>query len=232
MDANWWNNALQSYDVGREHRADRENAQAFQDGGYDAVEQAAGRRGDLRTATQMRRFQDEERQQAYEHMQTVAPWARNVIRATRTMQPDQARGFLQQNAQRFLDFGLSPEQVSAGIAGLTDADPTVRQEWANTLDQAFSQHEDPEWRLDPASGQIWGVDSRGQYVEGGQGPAGLGREWRSATPEELRAAGAPAGTIMDVNIQSGERRVRRNPPAGRSAQGGSPQLPQGFQWEE
>ena len=231
MDANWWNNALQSYDVGREHRADRENAQAFQDGGYSAVEQAAGRRGDLRTATQMRRFQDEERQQAFQWFEQNAPYARNVLRRARAIQDPQQRGaFLQSQRQRFEGMGFRPDQVDGAIQALVN--PETAEEAFASYDAAFSQHEDPEWRLDPASGQIWGVDSRGQYVEGGQGPAGLGREWRSATPEELRAAGAPAGTIMDVNIQSGERRVRRNPPAGRSAQGGSPQLPQGFQWEE
>ncbi len=244
MDANWWNNALQSYDVGREHRADRENAQAFQDGGYDAVEQAAGRRGDLRTATQMRRFQDEERQQAYEHMQTVAPWARNVIRATRTMQPEQARGFLQQNAQRFLDFGLSPEQVSAGIAGLTDADPTVRQEWANTLDQAFSQHEDPEWRLatvptedgqgveqrtiaiDPATGAIQRGEGsipapRGEIHSFGSG--GLYRENPSAPNgieiiREPRSVATGGGSSGGYRILSPEEAQQMGLPEGRTYQ--------------
>lgn len=147
MDANWWNNALQSYDIGREHRADRENAQAFQEGGYDAVEQTAGRRGDLRTAMTTRRFQDDQRQQAYERMETIAPWARNAIRATRNMDPQRARMFLEQNSQRFLDFGFTPEQVQAGIAGLTSENPEERTQWVETLDQAFQQHQNPDWQL-------------------------------------------------------------------------------------
>lgn len=162
MDANWWNNALQSYDIGREHRADRENAQAFQDGGYDAVEQMAGRRGDLRTAMTTRRFQDDQRQQAYERMEKIAPWARNVVRTTRNMDPQRARMFLEQNQQRFLDFGFTPEQVQAGIAGLTSENPEERTQWAETLDQAFQQHQNPNWHLATVpteDGQ--GVEQRG-----------------------------------------------------------------------
>ncbi len=147
MDANWWNQALQSYDIGREHRADRENAEAFQTGGYGAVEQTAGARGDLRTAMTTRRFQDDQRQQAYERMETIAPWARNAVRATRNMDPQRARMFLEQNQQRFLDFGFTPEQVAAGIAGLTSENPEERTQWADTLDQAFSQHQNPDWQL-------------------------------------------------------------------------------------
>lgn len=147
MDSNWWNQALQSYDIGREHRADRENAQAFEQGGYDAVEQTAGRRGDLRTAMTTRRFQDDQRQQAYERMETIAPWARNAIRATRNMDPQRARMLLEQNQQRFLDFGFTPEQVQAGIAGLTSENPEERTQWAETLDQAFQQHQNPNWQL-------------------------------------------------------------------------------------
>lgn len=150
MDANWWNNALQSYDVGREHRADRENAQAFQTGGYGAVEQAAGNRGDMQTAMTTRRFQDDDRQRAYDRMETIAPRARGLIRAARNManqNPEQARQFLGGYANMFTDFGFTPEQVQAGIAGLTSENPEERTQWADTLDQAFQQHQDPNWQL-------------------------------------------------------------------------------------
>lgn len=227
MDANWWNQALASYDVGREHRADRENAQAFQDGGYGAVEQMAGRRGDLRTATTMRRFQDDQRQQAYEAMETIAPWARNVVRATRSMDPQRARMFLEQNQQRFLDFGLQPEQVAAGIAGLTDADPAVRAQWADTLDQAFQQHQNPEWELatvPTADGQ--GLEQRGVAF----GPNG----------EILRGEGSlpvPRGEIQSFG-SGGLYRENPNAPNGieiirepRSvAGGGAGGAPSGYRW--
>ena len=231
MDANWWNNALQSYETGRQHRADRENAQAFEQGGYNAVEQAAGARGDLQTAMTTRRFQDQQHEQAFEWFQKNAPYARNVLRYARSLQdPQQRSAFLQSQRQRFEGMGFQPDQIDQAITALSD--PNTAEQAFSSYDAAFSQHEDPEWRLDPGSGQIWGVTNDGQYVEGGRGPAGLGREWREATPEELRAAGAPPGTIMDVNVQSGERRDRRNPPAGRSQQHGAPSLPSGFQWEE
>lgn len=154
MDANWWNQALESYGVGREHRADRENASAFQSGGLDAVADTAGRRGDLqgmeaaRTMTRrQRQFEDDQRQNAYERMETIAPRARGLIRASRNMPPEQARQFIGGYANMFTDFGFTPEQVQAGIAGLTSENPEERTQWADTLDQAFQQHQNPEWRL-------------------------------------------------------------------------------------
>jgi len=178
MDSNWWNQALQSYDIGREHRADRENAQAFQDGGYDAVEQTAGRRGDLRTAMTTRRFQDDQRQQAYERMETIAPWARHAIRATRNMDPQRARMFLEQHQQRFLDFGFTPEQVQAGIAGLTSENPEERTQWAETLDQAFQQHQNPEWQLNQGTGQVFAVDPNSGNVQTG-GRVEVAPDWQN-----------------------------------------------------
>lgn len=219
MDSNWWNNALQSYDVGRQHRQDREYGEAFQSGGYEGVEQAAGNMGDMRTAMGARRFQDDQRQQAYERMQTIAPWARNAIRATRNMDPQRAAAFLQQNQQRFLDFGFTPEQVAAGIAGLSSADPNERAQWQQELDAAFTQHENPDWQLvgnqaaaiDPASGEI---------QLGGRIPEELGAGGRYATPDEVSQAGYRPGTV--VWLTPGEPpRVIQQPSAARSAAGAS-----------
>lgn len=194
MDANWWNNALQSYDVGRQHRADRENAEAWGDGGagaYGRVAQAAGARGDLQTATQARRFQDDERQRAYERMETIAPWARNAVRATRNMDPQRARMFLEQNAQRFLDFGFSPEQVQAGIAGLTSENPEERTQWADTLDQAFQQHQNPNWQLavvPTEDGQ--GVEQRAIAIDQNNGAIQRGEGSMPVPPGEVQSFGS------------------------------------------
>ena len=146
MDSNWWNQALQSYDIGREHRADRENAQAFQEGGYDAVEQTAGRRGDLRTAMTTRRFQDERQQQAFQWFEQNAPYARNVLRRARAIQDPQQRGaFLQSQRQRFEGMGFQPDQIEGAIAALTN--PETAEEAFTSYDAAFSQHQDPNWQL-------------------------------------------------------------------------------------
>jgi hypothetical protein len=224
--------------IGRQIR----NQRAYNDGGLSAVEEAAGQAGDMagmedtrEMQRRQRRFQDDERNRAYERMETLAPWARNVLRATRNQDPARARAFLERPdiRQRFIDFGFDEQQVASGIEGLTSADPAIRQQWVEQLDAAFRQHEDPNWQImNSETGQIGGIDpASGQYVEGGRAPAGVGREWRLATPEELQAAGAPPGTIMDINVQNGERRVRRNPPAGRSAAGGGQYEDDGYDYE-
>lgn len=221
--------------IGRQSR----DAEAFRDGGLEQVERRAGETGDLQTMnstmgmrSRQRQFANDEMRMGYENMQAIGPWARNVVKATRSMDPQRAGAFLNQHRQRFLDFGLLDEQVNAGIAGLTSEDPNERQQWQQQLDQAFSQHENPDWNIDPRSGQIGGIEpNTGQYVEGGQAPAGLGQEWRPATPEEVQQWGASG--VWDVNVQSGERRPRQRPYAPRSAGAGgeTPSLPSGFEWE-
>lgn len=218
MDSNWWNQALQSYDIGREHRADRENAQAFEQGGYDAVEQTAGRRGDLRTAMTTRRFQDDQRQQAYERMETIAPWARNAIRATRNMDPQRARMLLEQNQQRFLDFGFTPEQVQAGIAGLTSENPEERTQWAETLDQAFQQHQNPNWQLavvPTEDGQ--GVEQRAIAIDDSTGAIQRGEGSMPVPPGDVQSFGSGGLYRQNRNNPQGYE-VLREP---RSVAGGS-----------
>jgi len=231
-----WGSFNQGYGIGSEMGATDRNARAYRDGGLTVVADAAGRTGDLPTMMATRRFQDDQTQAAYQRMETIAPWALNVVRATRSMDPARARAFLQQNSQRFLDFGFSPEQLQAGIDGLTSEDPATRDQWQQQLGTAFSQHRDPNWQImDYATGEIGGVDpNTGDYVQGGNAPANAGQEWRAMTPEELQQAGAPAGTMADINVRTGERRVRRNPPAGHAgaANGSAPSLPPGFTWEQ
>lgn len=234
MDPNWWNNALASYDVGREHRAHRENAEAWGDGGqgaYGRVAQAAGARGDLATAAAARRFEDDERQGAYERMQQIAPFARNVLRRTRTIEdPEQARAFLTQPfvMQRFQDWGLSPEQLQAGIAGLTDPDPNVRQQWFENLDAAFQQHENPEWQLMGRTAVA--IQPDGQFMVGGTLPENItAGEWRPATPEEMQSL--PPGTQWDINVQTGERRLRYRPNAPRTNGYGGQYPDDGYDYE-
>ena len=147
MDANWWNNALQSYDVGREHRADRENAQAFQEGGYDAVEQAAGNRGDLRTAMTTRRFQDDRMQQAYQRMEQIRPLALGALDRVGQLPVEQRTQFLNQPhiRQRFIDWGITPEQYDAASQQI--ANPETGAEALASYRAAFTQHQDPNWQL-------------------------------------------------------------------------------------
>lgn len=225
MDTNWWNNALQSYDVGREHRADRENAQAFQTGGYGAVEQAAGNRGDMQTAMTTRRFQDDDRQRAYDRMETIAPRARGLIRAARNManqNPEQARQFLGGYANMFTDFGFTPEQVQAGIAGLTSENPEERTQWADTLDQAFQQHQDPNWEIKtmPTAGggyeqRAIGVGQDGFIQQGPNAIAGAGSGFRPITEQERQQYNIPASVPAQVEIATG----RVHTMLGRPAQG-------------
>jgi hypothetical protein len=243
MDANWWNNALQSYDVGREHRADRENAQAFQDGGYGAVEQAAGRRGDLRTAMTTRRFQNEEQNQAFQWFEQNAPYARNVLRRARAIQDPQQRGaFLQSQRQRFEGMGFRPDQVDGAIQALVN--PETAEEAFASYDAAFSQHEDPEWRLatvptengqgleqrtiaiDPATGAIQRGEGalpvpRGEVQSFGSG--GLYRENPNAPNgieiiREPRSVAAGGGTSGGYRILSPEEAQQMGLPEGRTYQ--------------
>lgn len=149
-----WGSFDQGYGIGDAHRRRRQYGDAYEEGGLDAVEQSAASWGDLEMAEytrgmarRQRQFEDDERNNAYQRMETIAPWARNVLRASRNMEPARARAFLSQNQQRFIDFGFTPEQVQAGIEGLTSADQAARDEWYAQLDAAFTQHQNPEWQL-------------------------------------------------------------------------------------
>jgi len=205
-------------DMGREVR----NARAYQDGGYGAVEEQAARTGDLegantgaRMAAQRRRFADDERQAAYERMETIAPWARNVVTSAAGIanrDPERARAFLGQHQQRFIDFGLPPEHVQAGIAGLTDPDPAVRQQWVEQLQAAFTQHTNPEWEINPLTGRAQATSPDGTFIEGAEAPGA-----------DLLRRGAVA------EIELNERNARA-PYSASSVGGGGARPPSGYRW--
>lgn len=178
--SNIWDSFEQGMGIGDNMGRQIRDSRAYQDGGYGAVEEQAARTGDFESAeagqTMARRrrvFQDEERQAAYERMETVAPWARNVVRAATGLastDPARARAFLENNQQRFLDFGLTPEHVQAGIAGLTDPDPAVREQWRTQIDAAFTQHQNPEWQINPLTGRAQATNPDGTFTEGAEAP--------------------------------------------------------------
>lgn len=220
MDANWWNNALQSYDVGREHRADRENAEAFQTGGYEAVEQTAGRRGDLRTAMTTRRFQDDRMQSAYQRMEQIRPLALGALDRVGQLPAEQRLQFLNQPhiRQRFIDWGITPEQYDAASQQI--ANPETGAEALASYRAAFTQHQDPNWQLMGRTAVA--IQPDGQFQVGGTLPESVtAGQWRPATSEEAQAWQLPPGTQWDVNVQTGERRLRYRPNAPHAGQGGS-----------
>lgn len=234
---NVWDNFGQGLRIGDNMGDQVRDARAYRDGGLDGVAEAAGRTGSLETmegARGMQRrqrvFEDDQRNQAYQRMETIAPWARNAIRATRTMDPARARAFLTQNQQRFLDFGFTPEQVQAGIAGLTSDNAEERAQWQQQLDAAFTQHQDPNWQLvqTPQGQQAAAIDPEGQIQLGGVIPGG--GAGRYATDEELAAQGYAPGSV--VWIAPGQPpRVLQRPTRGRSGQGAEYYEDDGYDYE-
>lgn len=219
-----WDNFSDGLEIGDDIGRGIRDRRAFQEGGLPAVEREAGRTGDLQQMENVRgmqrrqrTFENDQTRQAYENFERVAPRARNIIRATRNMDPQRAGAFLQQNRRFFEDAGFSPEQVDAGIAGLTSANPTERQQWAEQLDAAFGQYQDPNWRL--VGNQVVGIDQQSGNVQmGGRLPEGVTAAGRYATPDEIAQAGYRPGTV--VWIAPGEPpRVIQAPSAARPAAG-------------
>ncbi len=173
-----WDDFSDGLEVGERMGSTLRNQRAYRDGGLDGAAEAAGRVGDLEGREQVvtmqrrqRMFEDDQRNNAYERMETIAPWARNVVRAASAMEPERARVFLSQPQirQRFMDFGLPEQAIEAGIAGLTNADPAVRQQWREQLDAGFSQHTNPDWQINAQTGQIYAADpATGDSIMGGR----------------------------------------------------------------
>ena len=228
MDANWWNNALQSYDVGRQHRADRDNAQAFQTGGYDAVEQAAGARGDLPTAMTTRRFQDDQHQQAFQWFEQNAPYARNVLRRARSIQDPQQRGaWLQSQRQRFEGMGFQPDQIDQAIQALTN--PETADEAFQSYDAAFSQHNDPNWTLATVpteNGQ--GVEQRMIAADPTTGAIQRGEGSIPVPRGEVQSFGSGGLYRENPNAPNGIEIIRE--PRSVAASGGGARAPSGYRW--
>ena len=228
MDANWWNNALQSYDVGRQHRADRDNAQAFQTGGYDAVEQAAGARGDLPTAMTTRRFQDDQHQQAFQWFEQNAPYARNVLRRARSIQDPQQRGaWLQSQRQRFEGMGFQPDQIDQAIQALTN--PETADEAFQSYDAAFSQHNDPNWTLATVpteNGQ--GVEQRMIAADPTTGAIQRGEGSIPVPRGQVQSFGSGGLYRENPNAPNGIEIIRE--PRSVAASGGGARAPSGYRW--
>lgn len=216
------------------------NANAYRDGGLDAVAEQSGRAGDMEgmeyargMQRRQRQFQSEEQRAAYQRMEQIAPWARNVVRATRSMDPQRAGAFLSRPdiRQRFMDWGFDENQINAGIAGLASEDPAVRQQWQQELEAAFTQHQNPEWNL--VGRQAVAIEPEsGSLQLGGTLPEGMGTEWRPVTPQEAQQWGLPSGSIWDVNTQTGERKERHRPNAPRNNGYGGSYPDDGYDYEE
>lgn len=207
------------------------DARAYQDGGLDAVSEAAGRAGDLEgmetsrgMARRQKMFEDEQLNSAYQRMEQIAPRARNIVRATRNMDPQRAGALLQQNRRFFEDWGFSPEQVDGGIAGLTNADPTVRQQWQEQLEAAFTQHQNPDWQIQEATGQIYAIDPQtGQPTTGG-----------TIEPQRDWQTNGTRPYYIDENGQTvyGEGEIPHRPRAHRSNGYGGSYPDDGYDYEE
>lgn len=222
---NVWESFGQGLELGDNIGGQIRNSRAFQQGGLDAVGEAAGQTGDLETMEtargmqrRQRQFQDDTTQRAYERMGQIAPWARNVIRATRNMDPQRAGAMLSRPdiQQRFVDWGFTPEQIQAGVAGLTNEDPAVRAQWADELESAFTQHENPEWSVSEFTGDIFGVDpNTGERVDGGQAPgADLIRQKTQADIELTRRNAnapyaAPGGNGVQYHVLTPQEAQQR-----------------------
>lgn len=146
------------------------NRRAYRSGGIAAVADAAGRVGDMEamdTARTMQRqdiaLKNNQRQADDTHTRTqqqnweqFAPYAVNIIRGSREFDPARRRAVLEQNAQRFRAAGFSDAEIQAGIAGLTDADPAVRQQWEQELITSFTQA--PEAQVSEQTGDIYTIN--------------------------------------------------------------------------
>lgn len=209
---------------------DRRYGRVYNQGGYGAVEKEAASSGDWQGADvaatmgeRQRRFSDEGTIRAYRRMQEIAPWARNVLRAARGMDPQRRAAFLARPdvRQRFLDFGFSEEQLTAGIQMVLNPDEAAADQAFQELESAFTQHENPEWSLQQVGGsyQALAIDpSSGDIREGGR-IEGAPRV-RPITPEERAQLGIPDNVAAQVNEATGEVDVIHRPPQGRAGSGG------------
>lgn len=225
------NRGMQFGDTLRERQQEREYGDAFAQGGVGAVEQAAGRRGDMEgvegarmMARKERMFEDDQTNAAFGRLQSFGGFATSALRRAQGLPPEQRAGFL--NAphirQRFEAFGFQPQQIDNAIANMSN--PETAEATFQNLFAAFGG-QGLDWSvLNTQTGEIGAIDPvSGQTVmSGGRVPAGYGQAWRPATAEEMASWGFRPGTTVDVNVETGERRVRQAPAAsGRSAQPGA-----------
>lgn len=208
----------------------REDGAAFEQGGIQAVEQTRGQRGDMEgvEATRMmarrqRQFENDEQNAAFERLQQFGRLAVPALRRAQQLPPDQRATFL--NAphirSRFEGFGFQPQQIDNAIGHLSNPE-TADATFANLFSAFGGQGLD--WSvLNPQTGEIGAIDpATGQPVmSGGRMPVGYGQEWRPATAQEMAQWEFRPGTTVDVNVSTGERRVRQSPASAGRGAGGS-----------
>lgn len=235
----FWNGAQMGEHYGQMRR-DRE---AFQDNGLEGVAQAAGRTGDMESYRATRRFQNEEQENAFNWFEKNAPYARNVLRYARSLQdPQQRSAFLQSQRQRFEGMGFQPDQIDQAITALSD--PNTAEQAFSSYDAAFSQHEDPEWRLatvPTADGN--GVEQRAVAL-GPNGEILRGEGSMPVPPGEIHSFGSGGLYRSNPNSETGYDIIRepRSVSVGGSSNGGyrvlSPEeaqamgLPEGRTYQE
>jgi len=239
---NVWDSFEQGEGIGHRQRLRRrelEYGDAYQEGGLDAVYDRAAGHGDFEQAEgaremqrRQRTFESQDQERAFRWFEQNAPYARNVLRAARNMPEDRRAAFLNNQRQRFEGMGFPPEQIDSAIAALTN--PETAEQAFTEYDAAFSQYENPDWQISPATGDIYAVDpSTGQPMQGGVVPGadlmrreteagialnernasapynsgGGGVQYRPMTPEEAQAYGITNPADFAIGSNGLPRRV-------------------------
>lgn len=231
-----WGAFDQGEQIGRRLGDRRRNAQAYEQGGLDAVRESAFGRGDLDTGfgvqmrqRQQRQFEDDRVNAGFERLQQFGGFATSALRRAQSLSPEQRTAFFNQPhiRQRFESFGFTPEQYDEGVAALSN--PETADEMFSELMGAFQGNID--WSA--VGNQMIGVDqTTGETIEGGDLPeqpgewrAGYGRAYRinpdGSTEYGGRIPQAPtggAGGGSRYSILSQEEAAALGLPAGRTYQ--------------
>ena len=205
---------------------------AYTDGGLDAMEQEAFGQGDARTGMATRQFQNEQEAEVYNRMRRARNFVVPAIRRSLNLPPEQARQFLTQPhfMQRYGTggLGLDDATLQRGLKELTSEDPSVRRAAADRIVNGFEGVDGPDWQVMGRTAVA--VQPDGQFQIGGTLPESVqSGQWRAATPEEMQTL--PPGTEWDINVQTGERRMRYRPNAPRAGQGGGSYEDDGYDYE-
>lgn len=184
------------YDLGLQHRRRRRLGEAYQSGGLEAVETAAGEMGDLEAANyagtmrrDARRFEDETTQRAYERMEKIRPYALGTI-AELGRRPIGQRGayLANPNVRRyFIDWGFTEDQLNSAAQTL---DSENGDQFLQELRAGFTQHQNRDWTLTTlptADGQ--GFEQRPIAINPETGDIDIGQGSIPAAPGEVEAFG-------------------------------------------
>lgn len=170
---NIWDAVAQGQETGEGMVASRNRrrlGEAYETGGLNAMEQEAGRSGDLTNLNntqvmrqRQRTFANEETERGFRWFEQNAPYARHALRAARGMDPERRGQFLNGQRQRFLHMGFTDQQIDGAIAQLTN--PETAEQAFQEFDAAFTQHEDPNWQI--RGNQVVGIDPQTGAVQTG-----------------------------------------------------------------